>query len=342
MRYSLVNRFRGTLLGALVGKNLASSGDKQSQNLCDIDQIAVLGTESLITLGRLDLDDWRWRHQQASANLAVTESISLQVILATLPVSLFFHENILKLRQNLLRVLEIWEDNPVVRDGTLAVGYAIAQILTEKFHPRTLIPEMIAFIGETPTSLPQQLLKVNTLLDRGAGLERAQVELSREEKLSNAIAMAFYCFLSTLEDYRLAVLQTTQCSNIWKKDDWRLHSYNISAITGALSGAYNSNAGIPVGWQILYSQANSTAWGLSNFSGIVELADGLVAVWSGLYNFALDSGQSSTVQDFMPEEETSLPLWEAIQHGSRYNSGNQSSAPPPLCVYAAPRVIRSR
>lgn len=342
MRYSLVNRFRGTLLGALIGKSLAASGDKQSQNCGDIDRIAVLGTESLITLGRLDLDDWLSRQQQASANLAVTDSISLQVILATLPVSLFFHENLLKLRQNLLHVLDIWEHNPVVRDGTLAVGYAIAQILTEKFHPRTLIPEAIAFIGETPTSVPQQLLKVNTLLDQRAGLETAQVELSRQEKLSHAIGMAFYCFLSTLEDYRLAVLRTTQYSEFWKQDSWRLHSYNISAITGALSGAYNSTAGIPVGWQILYSQANSAAWGLSNFSEIVKLADGLVAVWSGLYNSALDSCQSSTAADFTPDEETSLPLWEAITQGSRYNSGNQSSAPPPLCVYAAPRVIRSR
>ncbi|MDZ8051618.1 MAG: ADP-ribosylglycohydrolase family protein [Aulosira sp. ZfuVER01] len=338
MRYSLVSRFRGALLGALVGGSLASSHHKELPNCCDIDTMAVLGTESLIELGRLDLDDWQSRQQQASSNLAVTNSISLKVILATLPVALFFHENTLKLRQNLLRVLKIWEDDPVIRDGTLAVGYAIAQSLTEKLHPRTLIPEAIAFIGETPTSLPQQLLKVNALLDRGAGLERAQVDLSRGEKLSSAIAMAFYCFLITLEDYRLAVLRATQPGDVWQQDHWRLHLHNISAITGALSGAYNSTAGIPVGWQILYSQANSPASGLSNFSGVVELTDALVAVWSGLYNFAQDSSHSSAEGDSLPESEASLPLRE----GSRYKSGNQSHVQPPLCVYAAPRVIRSR
>jgi len=329
MHYSVVSRFRGTLFGALVGGSIASASDQKLPDRYDIDKIAVLGTESLIRLGRLDLDDWRClqratptQQQPASTDLAITNNILGKVILATLPVSLFFHENTFKLRQNLLRVLEIWEDNPVVRDGTLAVGYAIAQALTEKLHPRTLIPETIAFIGETPTSLPQQLLKVHALLDRGAGLARAQAELSREDKLSNGIAMAFYCFLSTLEDYRLAVLRATQNGNDWREDPWRLHLHSISAITGALSGAYNSTAGIPASWQMLYSQANSPALRLSNFSQMVDLADALVAVWSGLYNFDVNSSQSRAEGYTMSEEAASLPLQ--------------------VCVYAAPRVIRSR
>ncbi|MDZ7958738.1 MAG: ADP-ribosylglycohydrolase family protein [Aulosira sp. DedQUE10] len=329
MRYSVVSRFRGTLFGALVGGSIASASDKKFLGRCDIDKIAVLGTESLIKHGRLDLDDWRCLRQATptlqqptSTDLIVTNNLSGKVILATLPVALFFHENTFKLRQNLLRVLEIWEDNPVVRDGTLAVGYAIAQALTEKLHPSSLIPETIAFIGETPTSLPQQLLKVHALLAQGAGLERVQAELSREDKLSNAIAIAFYCFLSSLEDYRLAVLRATQNGDVWRQDPWRLHLHSISAITGALSGAYNSTAGIPASWQILYSQANSPALGLNNLSQMVELADALVAVWSGLYNFSLNSSQSRAEGYNISEEEASLPLQ--------------------VCVYCAPRVIRSR
>ncbi|BAY20430.1 hypothetical protein NIES2100_01710 [Calothrix sp. NIES-2100] len=336
MRYSIVSRFRGTLLGALIGQSLAASHDKEFQNCCDIDAIAVRGTESLIRLGKLDLDDWRAQKPQAS------EKISLKVILATLPVALFFHENPLKLRQSLLLVLKIWDDDPVIRDGTLAVGYAITQILTEKLHSRTLIPEAIAFIGETSTSLPQQLIKINTLLQQGASLERVQIELSKEEKLSKSIAMAFYCFLCTLEDYRLAVLRANQLSDRWRQDHKGLYLHHISAITGALSGAYNSIAGIPVGWQISYSQANSATRELSNFSLMVELADALVSVWSGLYNHAQHLGQLSTEGDFIPESEVPLPLWSAIPDGNCYNSNLQRHVQPPLWVFAAPRVIRSR
>jgi hypothetical protein len=328
MRYSVVSRFRGTLLGALLGQRLASNGDKQlQQSPCDVDKIAVLGVESLIALGRLDLDDWRTRQQQNSLHLDITDEVSPNLILATLPVALFFHENTIKLRQSLLRVLQIWEDDPVVRDGTLAVGYAIAKSLTEQLHPQTLIPEAIAFIGETPTSLPQQLLKVNDLLNRGAGLDRAQAELSREQKQSNAIAMAFYCFLSTLEDYRLAVLRASHTNEVWRPDTCHLYSQSIAAITGALSGAYNSTAGIPTNWRVLHSQPNSTTWEMRNFSQVLKLADSLVAVWSGMCHLDLHQSEFKEEGCVMSSEQAPLPPREVASC---------------LCVYAAPRVIQSR
>ena len=318
MRYSVYGRFRGTILGALVGESLASGRDIQSQSGTDLDSVAVHGAQSLIQLGLLDIDDWRNRQQPESLHVSANDNISSKVILSTLPVALFFHENTIKLRQNLLRVLQIWEDDPVVRDGTLAVGYAIAQSLTEKLHPRTLIPETIAFIGETPTSIPQQLTKVNALLDQGAGLDRVQAELSREDPHGYVIAMAFYCFLSTLEDYRLAVLRATHNGDVWRKYPWRLQSQGIGAITGALSGSYNSTVGIPVTWRVLHSQAGAAKSGLTNFYQMVELADPLVAVCSGVYNLTLYPCALTSAGYIMSDEQAQL------------------------CVYAALRVIRSR
>ncbi|MFN6567793.1 ADP-ribosylglycohydrolase family protein [Dendronalium sp. ChiSLP03b] len=316
MRHSLVSRFRGTLLGVLLGQSLAK--DYESQSCFSLSKVAVLGTESLITLGKLDLNDWLERQQQKSLHLDTNDDVSPQAILATIPVALFFHENKIKLRQNLLRVLKIWANDPVIQDATLAVGYAIAQSLTENLEPRTLIPQIISFLGETSTPLPEQLLKVNDLLEQGAGLERVQAELSQEEKWSNAIAMAFYCFLSTLEDFRLAVLRATDNGDVWRQDAWPLRSQIIGAITGALSGAYNSTAGIPVKWQVSLSPANSTAWELTSFSQMLKLADALVAVWSGVYSIAPYSSEFQK-EGFVMSEEQAL-----------------------LCVYAAPRVIRSR
>lgn len=318
MRYSVMSRFRGTLLGAFLGESLISDRETKSESCLHFGKMAVVGTESLITLGRLDVNDWIARQKPESPHLDATDIISIKVILATLPVALFFHDNTIKLRQNLLRVLQIWEDDPVIRDATLAVGYAIAQSLNEKLDPQTFIPQTIAFLGETPTSLPQQLLKVHTLLEQKAGLERAQAELSREEKLSNTIAIAFYCFLSTLEDFRLAVLRATHNSGSTMQDTTRLKLQATGAITGALSGAYNSTAGIPVNWRVLLSQTNLTAWGLTNFSQMLELADALLAVWSGMYNFALNPSEL--------REGGCATFLEVT----------------PLCVYAAPRIIRSR
>ncbi|MEH2222923.1 ADP-ribosylglycohydrolase family protein [Nostoc sp.] len=311
MRYSPISRFKGTLLGALLGGSVAPGGKVQFESSLDLGRMAVLGIQSLIALGRLDLDDWIERQQEESPHSAATDDISIKIIIATLPVALFFHENPIKLRENLLRVLKIWEDDPVVRDGTLAVGYAIALALTEKLDPLTLIPQTISFIGETPTSIPKKLLRVQNLLEQGIGLSTAQAEFAKEEKLSNTIAMAFYCFLSTLEDFRLTVLQATHNDN---SQATLLSSQATGAITGALSGAYNGTGGIPVNWQVLLLQRNSPVWGLTSFSQMLELTDAFVAVWSGVYNLTLN-----------PRELT-----------------EDGCEVAPLSVYAAPRVIRSR
>ncbi|WP_375477862.1 ADP-ribosylglycohydrolase family protein [uncultured Nostoc sp.] len=312
MRYSPISRFKGTLLGAFLGGSLV--GNKvQYESYLDLG-MAVLGIQSLIALGRLDLDDWIKRQQEESLHLVATDDISIKIIIATLPVALFFHENPIKLRQNLLRVLEIWEDDPVIRDGTLAIGYAIALALTEKLDPLTLISQTISFIGETPTSIPKKFLRVQNLLEQGAGLSTTQAEFAKEEKLSNTIAMAFYCFLSTLEDFRLTVLQATHNDNSQVQDATLLSSQATGAITGALSGAYNGISGIPVNWQVLLLQRNSLVWGLTSFSQMLELSDTFVGVWSGVYNLTLN-----------PKELTEEGCEVAL-----------------LSVYAAPRVIRSR
>jgi ADP-ribosylglycohydrolase len=311
MRYSLISRFRGALLGALLGETLAKGDEQKSQSGFNMGQALFLSAESLIALGRLDVDYCLERQQQQFLHLNTTDNVLLKVIFASIPVALYFHENTIKLRQNLLRVVEIWEDDPIIQDGTLAVGYAIAQSLTEKLEPRTLIPQIISFIGETPTSLPQQLLTVNDLLNRACGLGIAQAELSRENKHSHSIAMAFYCFLSTLEDFRLSVLRATHNGDLW-------HSQTTGAITGALSGVYNSTVGIPVKWQVLLSPTTPASCGLTNFSQMLELADALATVWSGVYNLNPNARKLLEEEYIMSEPQAALP------------------------VYAAPRVIRSR
>ncbi|MEA5567304.1 ADP-ribosylglycohydrolase family protein [Anabaena sp. UHCC 0399] len=307
MRYLLGSRFRGVFLGGLVGEALAQSSQLKHPIGGDFAQSVVPGATSLIKLGKFDIDDWLEIYQQKFTHLEPSK-----IIFATIPISVFFHENPVKLHQNLLRLLKNWDSNLEIRDSTLAIGYAIAQSLTEKLHPQTLIPQIIAFIGETNTSLPQNLLKVNNLLERRAGLERVQTELDSQGTFSNGIALAFYYFLSTLEDFPLAVLRSIRHDEIWQKHSGNLYFPNTSVITGLLSGVYNSNTSIPVNWRVSLTRQ------LSQISQVLELADALATTWSGVYEPGVNS------QEFAHEE--SLMSNENI----------------PPCVYAAPRVIRAR
>lgn len=270
MRYSVVNRFRGALAGALIGGNLAFGSGKSPQNYQNLEYL-IRSAESLIQLGRFDLEDWQQRQTEKVSDLNLQE---IDILFATLPITLFFHEDINKLRQILLSLVKVEDEESILQDAILALSYAIAQILTEKFHPSTIIPQTISFLQQTTGVISQNLLKVEQMLRESPGLATVEAQLSNKGQLSQVISMAFYCFVSTPEDFRLSVLRVNQVDCC---------SEHLSAITGILSGVHNSIIGIPVTLQV-NAQNSSVRPELRNFSLMLELADALAAVWSGMYD----------------------------------------------------------
>ncbi|NHC37260.1 ADP-ribosylglycohydrolase family protein [Scytonema millei] len=269
MSYSIHSRFRGTMLGMAVGevanhpklkaKLLSEKAIDNSSQSGLLDSV-LQGIKTLIALGRFDYEAW---HKSMTKELTGNSNASP---LTTLPISVFFHENELKLRQNLqLALVAIDRDEPESRDGTLAIGQAIAIALQAKSNPIEIISQAIAFVGASPTATAAQLSQVKKLLDERAGLERAIAQLGQPHELSSQIALAFFCYLSTPADFRLTV-QRAAISD---------RSGVTSAIAGALSGAYNGVASIPV--------TQALAIGVTNQAEVLRLCDVLVAVWSGVY-----------------------------------------------------------
>lgn len=271
MRYSLTNRVQGALIGAFFGQSLATPEEEKAYLWS---KIATQSIESLIARGEFDLDEW---NQLQSPMFNLEESCNLMLantILATLPIAIFFHDNHIKLRENLLQAIKSY-NHPLLRDGVLALGYIIAQSLNEKINLRTLVTEITTFIGESTSELSIKLQQVNHLIVENSGYSELQNYLAKENSISNTIAAAFYCFVTTREDFRLTCLRAIQ-----NKHD----SQACGAIAGAISGAYNGIAGIPIAWHLGLDEAKLAQWGLTSFSQMVKLADALVAVWSGAYN----------------------------------------------------------
>lgn len=257
MRYSLSSRFRGALLGTL-------SGQSHKQLGCDGDQLLLPGLQSLVRVGKFAVGDWCNAFSK-STNLSPGEAV-----ITCLPLVLFYHENEINLRKNLQLLGPGWENDLASRDGTLAVAHVITQCLTEKLNATTLIPKTVAFLGQSYTQLPQQLLIVQAMLEQHAGIERVQTELVRSDPSTIPISMAFYYFLSTLEDLRLSVLRAAQTG---------YQPQTTAAITGALSGAYNSAAGIPADLRVMLFRSHRQF-----VVEVIELSSLLLVVWSGLYD----------------------------------------------------------
>ena len=303
MRYSLLSRFRGALLGSLVGEILGSGsrhslifgglsftlpeteGDKAVETplitpqLSDWSQIATSGIKSLINRGRLDVEDWLLHAAKTPPTLALLKksASSSEAAVATLPVALFFHDNEIKLQQQLQQVATVWQRFEGY-EGVLAVGYAIALALTEKLNSATLIPRTISYLGTSQTTLVQQLEQLQTLIEQGTGLDSTVTKLRHEaQRLGQpplnpftSIAIAIYCFLTTPEDFRLSVSRAVRSC---------YQPQITAALTGAIAGAYNSNIGIPVGWRLAANRIN-----IGNER--LQLADRLLAVWSGVYEIS--------------------------------------------------------
>jgi len=339
LHHSLISKFRGTLFGALIAGTLPLKDVKQITDSALLTQEAIDGlvfsSKSLISQGKFDLGDWLLKKQanpsldqtnlnQTNLNQA-NEQLLLTTFFATLPIALFCHENPLKLKQNITDVVRLYSDDSGIRDTNLAVGYAIAKSLTGTINPTTLIPQIVNFLGDTSSNTPQQLLKVDDLLRQGANLEQVSSELSQLELSqlelsktgldkknssnqnvsSQVIAEAFYCFLATMEDFRSSILLSHRQSNPSLRA--------ISPITGALSGAYNSTVGIPLAWQIRYSQQKSAKLHSNTYLQMVKLADELLAVWSGVYNIDNQASETNKTGDFTFHSNR-LPLLKPDSH----------------------------
>jgi len=297
MRYSLLSRFRGCFLGAALGETIGSSGEKQFCQPVGWGRMAVMGAESLIQRGTFDLEDWRDAMLScevvlppfpASSKQDLVNQASLGATIAMLPLYLFYHENEIKLRQNLLAFVEIWQHNLVIRDSVLALGYVTIQALTEKLNRANLIPQTIDFLGSA-SQIAQPLAQVQKLLEQGAGLQKAITHLAMDSQPTASIALAFYCFLSTPEDLRLSILRAARTG---------YPSEITSAITGAMSGAYNSTSGIPTTLRMTLSRLDINplaAWGIKTEIEMLELSDSLLLVWSGAYDKAIDLDEMMSI-----------------------------------------------
>ncbi len=307
MQYSLLSRFRGALLGSLVGEilgsctensgvfgngvaqkninilynqNKDSSSTTSQKTISNWSEIANCSIESLIRCGTLDTEDWLQEAGKVNESLLYLKrkANSHQTAIATLPIALFFHDNPVALQQKLQEAAEIWLSDIEEVAGVYAIGLAIALTLTENLNLATLIPHILTKLKLSQTPLIQQLEEVQTLLEQRADLETTLCQLRRLQsnqiKQKNcpntSIALAFYCFLNNPEDFCISITRAIRSG---------YQPQMTAAITGMLSGVYNSMMDIPVAWRIAAQRSN--IWQKRQ-----QLASRLLAVWSGVWDIS--------------------------------------------------------
>lgn len=202
--------------------------------------------------------------------------------IATLPIALFYHEDWYQL-QDVLEQTAFARKIAHPLTTALVIAYTISLALRERLHLDTLISRLITDLElyDRDPQFMHQLNRVQTWIKQKVGVTVVKAQI--EETCLNTteitpIMVALYSFLSTPTDFQLSLLRTAQM----------LHQSPVScAIVGALSGAYNGIAAIPLSWRRALNSAVSQASLLPPLASEAELlrqVDLLWATWSGAHN----------------------------------------------------------
>lgn len=345
MRYSLLSRFQGVLVGAAFGSDLGAQAASQRSRLKSTiatparapinlyywqagqdsalepglaEQLTHWGKTVLIWTEELSQSDYLATPEPTAAENATagtTEALSEAVLkaatlttgaalaISTLPITLFFHDQEIKLGQQLQHKLQQMGVEPTaqaaVLEGLLAVSHAIALALKEQLDPPTLIPQTLAYLQQqsrfpgpsqaASSQLMGLLEQTQQRWQQGSDLYTVGTELLKLNESAvhpstpssvlqtsmnpGAIALAFYCFVSAADDSHLAMVRAARSPQM---------PHLVCALTGALAGAYNSRAGIPLAWNLLPT-SHSLSWGVPAAT-LDRLASQLFAAWSGAYD----------------------------------------------------------
>lgn len=280
MRYSLLGRFQGALLGSWIGESLgrhyaeSQCTDFQGVNrtadfqLSPWSQITLCAAESLLDCKGFDGHSWSAKVANCSPTLLKGEQSGNNggTALATLPLALFFHQNWGLLRDYLLKAASVWQIPAADSDALLVYGWAIALALRENLTAEKPIAQRFPLLAaKLPNS--RYLAQVQEMLATSPSLEMASASWNRPEQLQSAIALALLCCDETPEDLPLCIKRAVRAN----------HQPAITgALAGALAGAYNALGGIPLDWR-LWMQPTQTS------QRFTRRAEQLFAAWCGVY-----------------------------------------------------------
>jgi hypothetical protein len=203
--------------------------------------------------------------------------------IATLPIAFFFHDDVLLQQQHLRQTVRSWGGTTSTQDWVAMFGYAIAQAMQERLNPCQFITHLLSYWSgiapDTGQRSPQVLAGLellNNLIEQGVAYITMTLKLEQFlPQEESTIALALYCFLYTPDDWHLSVLHAARF----------LPAHPVlCALTGCLSGAYNSYSSLPLTWKAASLQpASANQSSPSVRISCTDLATRLVASWSGIF-----------------------------------------------------------
>ena len=264
MSYSLLDRFRGAWLGAAIGQQLCDR--HSSQNLKDRTWLSDnlprswlewTIKEIALTLQEPKSADFPWEQNSQIDFKAST------IILWLLPVILYHHDFWFGLSSFLVR--SKGRHDSVAIDNVLVWCYTIRLALRGELFPQGLTQRVVLGTQLKQTASIEWLEKVELSCLKGWAATQLIAELSPMR--NREIPLALFCFLNNPQDFWLTTQQALSLER---------QAANVTALSTALSGAYNGVTSIPTDWRISFQHS-------SNFyREIMVKTEQMIREWLGI------------------------------------------------------------
>jgi hypothetical protein len=284
MHHNTYDRFCGSWWGSIIGQTITHQADNpftQPWLLArrQIAQLLLEQTSSIINpTNKTDLTSLFTLLTSISDERLSTQVNTLKHnsnLLALLPLIIFPSDE-----QSLWRKLRgkhnlksaNYFNNIYLSQEVLIWSYLVTIALNNRFNSlsQTGIIEEIVNQHQMPeSSLIDKLQLVFQGIQRGSSLTQIVEQVStKEQPGGTAIALAWYCFATTPQDFKLAVGKSIRIDSG--------QGGLITALTATLSGAYNGMKIISQGWKPELDQKQH--WHLEN-----QLLTKLFKSWLGVY-----------------------------------------------------------
>lgn len=249
MSYSLLDRFRGALLGAVVGQHMSDLGEgsvlhdlpslpfhDRTQQPRQTNKNQIFFSDSIsnswlewsiaeirsMSQARKLCDSWQRLNVRLKAST---------IALWLLPIILYHHDDWFSLSNFLARTKK--QQFPEENDLILIWCYTIRLALRGELQPEGLTDRVMLGTRLKQKASIEWLKKVEVSCLRGFDSNQLIAELLPMKE--REIPLALFCFLSNPQDFSL----TTQQALFLERQ-----AVNVTALSATLSGAYNGITGI--------------------------------------------------------------------------------------------------
>ncbi|NJO97793.1 MAG: hypothetical protein HC764_18845 [Pleurocapsa sp. CRU_1_2] len=254
MHHNTYDRFGGSWWGGIIGQTIANQADALTQSwVLERRQIA----EMLLSekLNRTNLASFL-ASQSADSRLNEVNNEKYHSNLLSLLPSIILQTDEPNLYLRLMPNLKSVQANSNIvfsqNINILIWGYLLTTVLNHQTHlwEQALSIEEIFNPNLIPNPLTEKLSIVLQGIKSGSSLQQITEQLSSKDQLqATAIALAWYCFVTTPHDFKLSVQRAARV-------DSKLSWLTIT-LTSTLSGAYNGMTVILDNWRTDIEQNQS-------------------------------------------------------------------------------------